>query len=204
MEARPRWSVKAGEAIMKTGVEVWFYQTELLISGFWLMKDRIARLKNYEKYYLKNINLLKLELSEFKYIPSLTAKYGILNQIQRNHDYSYANLMAEYEKQVDKITELLIRMYKKLISIQQRIWHLEESIVLIEMVLSRLSDEEKMLMEQKYAYKRSNYQTADLLHCSEKRVRNMHRKIIEQIAEWLNKKKSDTRNIENFNLLMSG
>ncbi len=56
-----------------------------------------------------------------------------------------------------------------------------------ELIINRLTDEEIKLTEGKYLLNLSNYQIADILHCSEKRVRTMQKKIIYKIADWSGK-----------------
>jgi len=88
---------------------------------------------------------------------------------------------------VDKISRDLIKNNRALVSTQMRIYELLEFISPFELVFNRLTDEEKKLIEGKYLLNLSNYQLADILHCSEKRVRTMKKRIILKIADWLGK-----------------
>jgi hypothetical protein len=178
--------------------ETWFFQTEILISQYFKNEDRLNRLQEMEKILTNNLRLLDHELAEFKRIPGLTAKYNPAGRAKNLLTYDYSDLMEEYENQFIRIFQQIFEKYKKLVSIQYRVYAIREFNAPLEMAMKRLSAEEKILMEQKYGFKTSNYQIASLLHCSEKRVRYMHRKIIVQIAERLNKKDSYefTRSIE--------
>ena len=168
--------------------EPWFPETERLIAAYWRTKERIERLRAKEEALLAALKRLDLKLQEIKRIPGLTAKYGLVPGHLRGGDLDYAALMEEYERQVDAITKEMLEKHKRLASIQYRLHKLQEWIAPIEAAMSRLTVEERRLTEQRYVYHRSNYQIADMLHCSEWRVRNMRNRIVRQMAEWLGKK----------------
>jgi hypothetical protein len=168
--------------------ETWFFQTETLILQYFKNEVRLSRLQEMKKVFLQNLQMLNHEMVQFKRIPGLTAKYSPLGRTQNSLKYDYADLMEEYENQVSTISHLMLERHKKLVSIQHRIYEIKEFNTPLKLAMTRLSLEEKMLMERKYDCKNSNYQIASLLHCSEKRVRYMHRKIVIQIAEYLDKK----------------
>jgi hypothetical protein len=165
---------------MKT--EPWFLKTEKLLTFLWLSKDRIKRLEALEKLLLENALTLENSLNDFKRIPGLTAKYSLVGGQRRMGDYDYAILMAEYENQLDLITKQIIRKHRRLVSIQHRLHNLREQIAPIEAVVQCLNDEEQIIVEQKFVYRNSNYHIANLLHCSEKRVRYIYEKIIYHLA----------------------
>ncbi|HHV62099.1 MAG TPA: hypothetical protein GXX51_05615 [Firmicutes bacterium] len=173
--------------------EPWYPETERLIARYWHTKERIERLRAKEETLLAALKRLDLKLQEIKRIPGLTAKYGLVPGHLRSGDSDYADLMEEYERQVDAITKEILEKHKKLASIQHRLHELQEWIAPIEAAMARLTEEERTLTEQRYLYHRSNYQIAAMLYCSEKRVRNMLRRIISRVAEWLGKKR--VRNI---------
>ncbi|NPV52193.1 MAG: sigma-70 family RNA polymerase sigma factor [Firmicutes bacterium] len=174
----------------------WYPETERLIARYWHTKGRIERLRAKEEALLADLKRLDLELQEIRRIPGLTAKYGVVPGHLRSGDSDYSALMEEYEQQVDKIAKKMLEMHRRLASIQHRIHELQEWIAPIEEVMNRLTPEERTLTEQRYVYYRSNYQVADILHCSEWRVRNMRHRIVRRIAEWLGKKSP-----RNFNAL---
>jgi hypothetical protein len=166
---------------MKT--EPWFARTEKLLVFLWLSKDRILRLETLEKLLLENTLALENSLNDFKRIPGLTAKYGLVSGQMRRGDYDYSILMAEYESQVDSLFKQLIQKYRRLVSIQYRLHNLREQSAPIEAAIRRLSDEEQIILEQKFGFHNSNYHIATLLHCSEKRVRYIYEKTVYQVAQ---------------------
>lgn len=176
--------------------ETWFLKTEKLLAFLWLTKDRIARLELLEKLLLENTLTLENSLNDFKRIPGLTAKYGLVSGNVRMGDYDYAILMEEYESQVDSITKKLIQKYRKLVSIRYRLHSLREQIAPIESAIRRLSNEEQIILEQKYVFHNSNYHIATLLHCSEKRIRYIYEKIIIHVAQSMGVLKVDNQKIE--------
>lgn len=168
--------------------ETWFFQTEILISQYYRNENRLNRLLEMKKVLTNHLLMLDNELVEFKRIPGLTAKYNLAGRTKNLLTHDYSDLMEEYENQFNKISRRIFEKSKKHVSIQHRIYEIRESNAPLKMAIARLSMEEKVLMEQKYGFKISNYQIANQLHCSEKRVRYMQRKIITHIAEWLDKK----------------
>lgn len=165
---------------MKT--EPWFVKTEKLLTFLWLSQDRIKRLEALEKLLLENTLTLENSLNDFKRIPGLTAKYSLVGGQRRMGDYDYAALMAEYENQLDLITKQMIRKHRRLVSIQHRLHNLREEIAPIEAAVRCLAEEEQIILEQKFVYRNSNYHIANILHCSEKRVRYIYEKIVYHLA----------------------
>jgi hypothetical protein len=166
---------------MKT--ELWFGRTERLLTFLWISKGRIQRLESLEKLLLDNLHCLENSLNDLRRIPGLTAKYGLVGGLARGGDYDYAVLMTEYEDQVDAITRQMIQKYRRLVSIRYRLHNLREQIAPLEAALRRATAEEQLILEQKFVFRNSNYHIADLLHCSEKRVRYIYKKIIYQVAD---------------------
>lgn len=167
--------------------ELWFNRTEMLISNYWLKVDKLKRLQARERVFLISIKTMEIRLEELKRIPGLTAKYGIVKHSQRLGDYSYADLMVEYEQQVEYITKQILKKNKELICVQSRIDEILEFTEPIKIAMERLNLDEQTITIQKFVFKKSNYQIGVLLNCSEKRIRYTYRKIICLIAGWLNK-----------------
>jgi hypothetical protein len=165
---------------MKT--EPWFLKTEKLLTFLWLSQNRIKRLEALENMLLEDVNVLENSLHDFKRIPGLTAKYSLVGGQRRMGDYDYADLMEEYESQLDLITKQMIRKHRRLVSIQHRMRNLREEIAPIEAAVHGLASEEQTILEQKFIYRNSNYHIANLLHCSEKRIRYIYEKIIYHLA----------------------
>lgn len=164
---------------------MWFTRTEEIISNYWHKTEKLKRLQAREKVFLVSIKIIEIRLKELKRIPGLTTKYGIVKHSQRLKDYNYADLMVEYEQQVDYLTKQLLRKNRELICIQNRIDEILEFTEPIKIIFDRLNHDELTIIIQKFVFKNSNYQIAMLLNCSEKKIRYTYRKIIFQIAEWL-------------------
>ncbi len=165
--------------------ELWFTRTEIIISSYWIKTERLERLQAREKVFLESIKTLEIRLEDLKRIPGLTAKYGIVKHSKRSGDYSYADLMVEYEQQVDYLTKQMLKKNKELICVQSRIDQILEFTEPIKITIDRLNPDELTIIIQKFVFKKSNYQIAVLLNCSEKKIRYTYRKIILQIAGWL-------------------
>lgn len=167
--------------------EKWYINTEKMISQYWYTKQQIIRLEVREKVLIKNLAQLYVQLSEFKHIPGLITTYGVLKNSSRRGDYDYATLMEEYEELLNSLTRKIMNKSKKIIHTQYRLHQLKEWLTPIETIISKLTGEERILIEQRYFFKKSNYQIAKMLHCSEKRVRYMQNKTIDDVAVWIGK-----------------
>lgn len=165
----------------------WYVETENLIRLYWRSKERLLRLREKEKILQLSQGELKKNLIRSRAIPIYTRKFGIVSWEAREGDFDYSSVMVEYEKLVDEISRDLIKNNRALLSTQKRIYDLLEFVSPFELIFNRLTNEEQKLTEGKYLLNLSNYQIADILHCSEKRVRTMKKKIIYKIADWLGK-----------------
>ncbi|HHV61138.1 MAG TPA: sigma-70 family RNA polymerase sigma factor [Firmicutes bacterium] len=174
---------------MSIDQDSWYPETERMIADYWRAKVRMERLRAKEDALLASIKRLELQLEEVRRIPGLTAKYGLVPRAQRGADRDYSDLMVEYEEQIDKITKILLEKQKQLASIRHRLLELQELIAPMEAIMAKLTSEERLITEQRYIYRRSNYQIAELLHCSEHRLRYMLKRIISRVAEWTGKKR---------------
>lgn len=172
---------------MKNNTQPWYAQTENLIKLYWRSKERLLRLREKEKILQLSMGELKDRLNTSKEIPVYARKFGVISWSARKGDFDYSSVLVEYEKLVDEISKDLIRKNKALVSIQKRIYELLGFLSPLELVFNRLTGEERKLTEEKYLLNLSNYQIADTLHCSEKRVRTMQKKILRKIADWLGK-----------------
>jgi len=169
----------------------WYAETEKLIKLYWRSKERLLRLREKERILELSRDELKKNLMRTKTIPEYSRKFGIVSWEARKGDFDYSSIMVEYENLVDEISRGLIKNNRVLVSTQIRIYELLEFISPFELVFNRLTNEEKKLTEGKYLLNLSNYQIADILHCSEKRVRTMQKRIIYKIADWLGKYNTD-------------
>ena len=133
--------------------EFWFTRTETIISIYWQKAEKLKRLQAKERVFLESIKTLKIRLEELKQIPGLTAKYGIVKHSQRSGDYSYANLMVEYEQQVDYVTKQILKKNKELICVQGRIGEILAFTEPIKIAIERLSLDEQTITIQKFVFK---------------------------------------------------
>lgn len=166
----------------------WYPETERVLKQYWKSQLQLERLKAKESALVEGIRILEAELEEGKKIPGFTAKYGIVPGSSRREDEGYTSLMQEYEEQVDKLASEITKKRKNLVVIRIRVCEIEEENAPFQAIVSRLTEEEKKLLEQRYIFRRSNYQIGMVLNCGEWRVRNMRNKIMEQVAEWLGKR----------------
>ena len=165
----------------------WYIETENLLRLYWRSKERLLRLQAKEKILQSNLDEIKKNMIRSRAIPGYARKFGIISWDARKGDFDCSSIMVEYENLIDEISKDLIKNKRALVSIQTRIHELLEFISPFEIVFNRLTDEEKKLTEGKYLLDMSNYQIADILHCSEKRVRTMQKKILYKIADWSGK-----------------
>lgn len=169
----------------------WYRETEKVIASYWYLKDRIARLEAIEAAIIDSLDTLNAELREAKSIPSYTSKYGILPGTARSQDKDYSDLMVQVESQVDKLSKQILRKRKHLASIRYRLQRARETVAPMEVVMSRLSQEERYLTELRYVYRWSYYAIAEKMHCSKTRAHYMHHTVIIKVAEWLGKIKNE-------------
>lgn len=165
----------------------WYIETENLLRIYWRSKERLLRLQAKEKVLKASLEKLKKNLIQSKAIPGYARKYGIISWEARKGDFDYSTVMVEYENLIDEISRELVKNHRALVRTQRRIQELLEFISSFELIFNRLTEEEQKLTEGKYLLNLSNYQIADILHCSEKRVRTMQKKILYKIADWSGK-----------------
>jgi len=165
----------------------WYIETENLLRLYWRSKERLLRLQVKEKILKSSLENLKKNLVQSKAIPGYARKFGVVSWESRKGDFDYSSVMVEYENLIDEISRDLVKNNRALVKTQTRIHQLLEFLSPFELIINRLTDEEIKLTEGKYLLNLSNYQIADILHCSEKRVRTMQKKIIYKIADWSGK-----------------
>lgn len=165
--------------------ENWYRETEKLIASYWYYKDRIARLEAVEKAILDSLSTLTQELAAANSVPSYVAKYGIRPPAAPGQNKDLSDLMADIEEQVDKLAAEIVGKLKRLASIRTRLQRARETIAPIEVVMARLSEDEKRITELRYVYRRSYYAIAEELPFTYSGVRRAHRRVIYLIATWL-------------------
>jgi hypothetical protein len=166
----------------------WYPETERLLAKYWHNQERIQRLKVREKLLRDQIETLDKDLCQLIHIRDFPYINGVISFKARMGDQDYSNRLERQEIQISAVSETLFIKYKKLIHVQNRMFQLEEFDASMKTIIDLLSDEEKKLVERRYIHGDSNYQIGYFLHCSEHRIRNIHYRIINTIAQRLGKK----------------
>lgn len=170
----------------------WYPETERLLIKYWDNQERIQRLKVREQVLSDQIETLNKDLCQLIHIRDFPFVCGMANFKARIGEQDCPDRMERQENQIGMVTEALFKKYKKLIHVRTRIFNLEEFEASIKVIVDLLSEEEKKLVERRYVFGDSNYQIGYLLHCSEHRIRNMHDRIINTVAQRLGKKTGAT------------
>lgn len=165
--------------------ESWYSETERLISRYCWDQERLSRLRTTEQALREDIDELNQSLVDMKRIPGITAKYGLTPGGARGSDPGYMTLMEQYETQTDALIKQLLNKSRRLASIRHRIYEIKERSAPFDAAMSRLTMEESNIIEHRYIYRRSNYQIAGVMHCSEYRIRYMLNKVVVYMAGWL-------------------
>lgn len=168
--------------------EQWYPETEYLLIKYWDNQERIQRLKAREQLLCDQIETLDKELCQLIHIRDFPFVCGVVSFKARMGDQDYSGRLERQEAQISGVSEALFKKYKKLIRVRNRIFNLEEFDTSIKVIVDLLSDEERKLVERRYIHGDSNYQIGYFLHCSEHRVRNMHYRIMNKVAQRLGKK----------------
>ncbi|MGE4334593.1 MAG: hypothetical protein AB7E55_01280 [Pigmentiphaga sp.] len=167
----------------------WF-ETERLLHGYWRRRLQLERLQSRLSALRDEVAELELELRHARRIPGLVSRYGLVPAAgAEGYITGYEKVLAEYEEHVQTILGKIVAKRRQIIKLQARIAELQEENAAVETVVSRLTVQEQTLIEQRYVYRRSNYQIAEIIHQSEPTVRRMHRRIVLKVADWLGKRK---------------
>jgi len=178
------------EAIRLSKVDCgrWYPETERLIAVYWKKCMRIERLRAIETSVKASLYEVDRSLHHFKRLPGLTAQYGYHPGGSGGFAKGIGDLVADYEQEVEKLVKQLLERSRRLVSIQSRIHQLEEWCAPFTNAFAKFGKEGISVLEQRYIYRRSNYQIAELLHMSEPTVRRMVKRMITVTADWLGKR----------------
>jgi hypothetical protein len=163
----------------------WYAVTERLLAKYLWTQERLARLRDIEQTITENVGELQKSLDEGKRIPGFTAKYGLAPGGSRGDDNDYSKLMVEYERQVDHLTEEILFQRRRLVRIKIRIAGIREKTGQFDFIMSRLTAEERHILDLRHIYKQSNAAIAMQYKCSEGTIRNRQIKIVQFVHSWL-------------------
>lgn len=163
----------------------WYASTERLIAKHLWAQERLARLRDIERSVTENLANLQQSLEEGKRIPGFTAKYGLAPGNSRGGDNDYSALMEEYERQVDRLTKEILFQRRRLIVTQVRIAGILNKTSNFDCIFSRITAEERHILEQRHIYKRSNAAIAHLYGCDESTIRRRQVVVVQFVYRWM-------------------
>lgn len=167
----------------------WYPEIERMIKKYWKDCDHLERLEARERLLAGRIVQLHNEMEALNELPGVRESYGIIPGGIRSHkDRDLSDLMVIHEADIARCFKDLVFCHKDLNQIRRRLFKLRCFIQPIQVLIDKLTDEEKQLTELRYIYRYSNYQIGYRLNCSEWRVRELKNRIINNFAEWLGKK----------------
>lgn len=164
----------------------WYSETERLLHQYWRDRIRISGLRRRAQALRHEIGTLERELAEARTIPGLVARYGVVGG-RTGWPSDYSDLMVKYDEHTQHIVNRILAKRRELLRLQTRIASLEQKNAVIDELVRRLPMAEQTILEQRYMYRRSNYDIAAMLHCNEKTVRRWRDAAIARVAVWLGK-----------------
>lgn len=179
--------------------EDYFPKTEGLLYRYMKQKAGIERLKielrRIERDILEIQDELGNNMRNFS-IPEPSFTIAFSEVYAKTSTSSYPERYIErYGRVLEKLEEKLTELNKRRLRIILKIINKEESIRAIDIIVSSMTDEEKRIVEMKYADKMSNYQIAVRLITSEATIRRKRTEIVEKIAEDLGLKNRSEENL---------
>ncbi len=178
-----------GEVLeMERKLKPWETPLGIILTKYYKEQARLERLRKLEITIREDIQEIKDTIQLMTSTPQMTAKYGYHAGGGGAGD-SIASMVIKLEKETERAHMLLPDKFRRLISIRHRIHGIREWISNFDLILGRLTDEERRILEMKYHYRRSNRTISDLLHCDEGKIRYMHRKMIFYIMDSLESKR---------------
>lgn len=87
-----------------------------------------------------------------------------------------------YGREIEQLESRLIHMNKRRIQIKIKIMNKQESIRAIDIIVSGMTEEQKQIIEMKYADKMSNYQIGARMVMSEFTIRRKRAEIVDKVA----------------------
>lgn len=186
-----------------------FRETERLLNKYFKVQLRIERLNDIISKLECQADEIKKELSFATPVPRVVSVLrsdggavvpvggygggGSWGGSESGVDYE-GDGSKGLDAAIEKYDELLVRLRTRYLFLRRRIWllkvrvqRLEEEAAGVGAVVGQLDDDEKMIIEQRYVYKRSNYAIAKVMSFDEKTIRNKKREIVLKVADYLGK-----------------
>ena len=179
-------------------IDNYFPKTEGLLYRYMRQKASIERLTVELRRIEKAILDIENELGNLKrnfIIPEQSFAVNFGDVYTKTHSSHPERYIEKYGSELEKLEQKLTDMNKRRIHIKIKILNKEESIRAIDIIVSGMTDEEKQIVEMKYADKMSNYQIAVRLITSEATIRRKRAEIVEKIATDLGIKKMNLSQI---------
>ena len=177
----------------------YFPRTEGLLHRYMKQKAGIERLtielRRIERDILEIQDELGRSMRNFS-IPEQSLTVNLSDVYVKTGPSSHPERYIEkYGRELEKLEEKLTELNKRRLWIKLKIINKKESIRSIDIIVSSMTDEEKQLIEMKYADKMSNYQIAVRLITSEATIRRKRTEIVEKVAEDLGLKSKRKENL---------
>lgn len=172
----------------------WETPLGIILTKYYKEQARMERLRKLEITIREDIQEIKDTIQFMTSTPKMTAKYGYHAGGGGAGD-PMASMVLQLERETERANLLLPDKFRRLISIKHRIHEIREWISPFDLLMSRLTDEERRIVELKYHYRRSNRTISDLLYCDEGRIRYMHRKVLFYIMDSLEGSKSNLQGV---------
>lgn len=169
----------------------WYPEVERIIKKYWKDCEHLKRLLIKEKLLIERIAQIQEEMKALDELPGVRETHGIVpGSIRSQKERDLSDLMVIHEADIDRCFKELVMCHKNLNQVRRRIFNIQIFLSPIQLLMDKLTDEEKQLTELRYVYRYSNYQIGYRLNCSEFRVRELKNRIINNFAEWLGKKEN--------------
>lgn len=163
-------------------VKPWETLMGKVLVKYYHKQSRLEQLRGIEVILLGDIREMEETIKCIMDTPKMTAKYGYSPGGSSDCIDPLASMIEKLESATRKAQQLLPDKYKRLISIRYRIHEIREWMAPFDIAFNRLTEEEKRILEMKYSWRRSNRSIADMFHCTEKRIRSIHYKVIKYVT----------------------
>jgi DNA-directed RNA polymerase specialized sigma subunit len=163
----------------------YFPKTEGLLYRYMRQKAGIERLEIELHRIEKDILVIEDEIG------NLERNFSIPEQpFSSNYGEVYAKTQSSYpERYIEKYGQVLEKLETKLthlnkrrIQVKVKIMNKQESIRAIDIIVSGMTEEQKQIIEMKYADKMSNYQIGARMVMSEFTIRRKRAEIVDKVA----------------------
>ncbi|MDD3654919.1 MAG: hypothetical protein PHO01_12225 [Desulfotomaculaceae bacterium] len=178
-----------------------FRQTERLFNRYYKKKMRIERLHMIIGQLNEQAEEMKVELAAASPVPRVIAVYQGYGGVGGGHGggggagSGAGGGVKGLDVAIERYGDLMVNMWTRYLEIKRRIWtlkvrvgRLEEEVAAVDDAVTRLlDDEERLIIEQRYVYRRSNYTIGKVMNRDERTIRRKHQAIIKKVAYFLAK-----------------